>query len=184
MSSNFLVFHTSGGILLRPAAGFNKIPPEVWKTRKFSAFSFFIAMSSSSPINCPSLVCSWPSVIFFYRFISDFSGVFKQILEMFFSLLYFFLLDWQLPFTSFNHGCISSSEFLILFIWPWMYSICSFWYVPSGLKFLCMGNCWISFIKFGCFFFVILFFFNCYNLYVWLLVCLVCTQWLFLYEQW
>ena len=25
-------------------------------------------------------------------------------------------------------SCLSSTEFLILLIWPWMYSICSFWY--------------------------------------------------------
>ena len=48
-----------------------------------------------------------------------------------------------LLFTSFtvyyaNCDCLSSIKFLILFIWPWMYSNCSFWYVLvlSGLSYV------------------------------------------------
>ena len=45
MSSNLLVFHTSGGILSRPAA--------------FLFLVFVSTTSSSSCVNCPSLMSSW-----------------------------------------------------------------------------------------------------------------------------
>ena len=35
-----------------------------------------------------------------------------------------------------NRDCLSSTEFLIFLICPWMYSICSFWYVLVLLGFL------------------------------------------------
>ena len=73
-------------------------------------------------------------------FICNFWGFSKQILEMFFPHLYSFFLTGCyslnivvlfLLLTSFTvchaiRDCLSSTEFLILLIWPWMYSIYSF----------------------------------------------------------
>ena len=50
MSSNFLVFYTSGGISSSPAA--------------FIFLIFLCTKSSSSSINCPSLISSWLLIIF------------------------------------------------------------------------------------------------------------------------
>ena len=88
------------------------------------------------------------------RFISDFS---KQILEMFFLFLYSWMTTFSLalkelfPFlTSFTvchaiHDCLSSTQFLILLIWPWMYSHCSFYL--GFLKFLHVGICWVPLLS-------------------------------------
>ena len=73
---------------------------------------------------------------FFGRFSSDFRKVLKRFLECSFHLerlsswlaAFSFALEVLfLPLTSFtvypaNHDCLSSSEFLILLIWYWMYS--------------------------------------------------------------
>ena len=49
----------------------------------------------TSSVNWPSWMSSWQLIIlfYFYRFISDFNGVSKQILEMFFPLLISFFLS-------------------------------------------------------------------------------------------
>ena len=117
MYSNFLIFYTWGGILLR-AADFLLL--------------IFSTASSSSSINSPNLMSSWSLIIYSVSLSADSWNV-LFINEV-------FLLGWQLskyfflPLTSFTifhaiHDCLSSTEFLILLIWPWMYSTCCFWYV-------------------------------------------------------
>ena len=97
----------------------------------FFAFNFFFwTTSSSSSINCPSLMCSWPLIIF-DGFISDFKKVSKPILKIFLPVLKFFFF---LPLTLFtasyaNRDCSYSTKFLILLIWSCMYSSSPFWYV-------------------------------------------------------
>ena len=113
ISSNFLVFHTSKVILFRSA-------------------TFLLLI-----------------VLFFQYCIRFF--LHSQILERFpriflkCSLHFWSLSSWQtalsfalkvlfLPFTLFTvchaiHNCLSSSKFLILLIWPWIYSACSFWHI-------------------------------------------------------
>ena len=72
-SSNFLVFHTPSGISSRPAV---------------FLFIIFVSATSSSCVNCPSLIIN----NFRDRFICNFSVLSKKILEMFFPLLYSFFL--------------------------------------------------------------------------------------------
>ena len=66
-----------------------------------------------------------------------------------------------------NRDCLFSTEFLILSIWPWMYSNCSTWSVlvlwgGGFFKFQHVAISWVSFIEQRCFFKV--FFLN----YLWL----------------
>ena len=125
MLSNFLVFNISRGISSRPSA--------------FLFLIFLRTTSSSSCVNCPSLMSSWLLMIFvicssvtlgdfpsrflkccFHRYIhSSWLAVFSLALVLLFLLL-----------TSFTvcHAILSSTESLTLLIWFWMYSICSFRY--------------------------------------------------------
>ena len=126
MQRNFLIFHTSGGISSRPAA--------------FLFLIFVSTTSSSSWINCPSLISYWLLIIFIIDlsvtlgdFLSRFlkcsfhisihsSGLaaFSLALNVFFLLLTLFTVCHVI------WDCLSSTESLILLIWFWMYSICFF----------------------------------------------------------
>ena len=128
-SSNFLVFHTSGGISS--------------KASNFSAFNFVSVMLSSSWVNCPSLTSSWLSIIFVIVLSVTLGDFLSRFLKYSFhicicsSWLAAFSFSLEEPFlliTSFTvchaiHDCLSSTKFLILLIWSWMCSFCSCWYV-------------------------------------------------------
>ena len=128
MSSNFLVFHTSGGISSSPAA--------------FLFLIFLCTASSSSCVNCPNLMSSWSQIIFvigssvtfgcfpnkfskccFHRYIrSSWLAAFSLALAVPFLLLTLFTVCHAIL------DCLSSTESLILLIWFCMYSVCSFRY--------------------------------------------------------
>ena len=135
MSSNFLVFHISGGIFSRPAT--------------FQLLIFLSTMLSSSSVNWPSFMSSWLLIIFMiglsvtlgefpsrflkcsfhFCILSSWLATFGFTLEM----LFFLFTSFIVCHTIYNY--LSSTECLILLIWPWMYS-CSFWHVWvfSGLS--------------------------------------------------
>ena len=122
MSSNSLVFHTSGSISLRPAA--------------FLFLIFLSTESSSSCINCPSLMSNCLLIILvigscvtFGGFLSKFSKccfhscihspwlvAFNLTFSVLFLLLTLFTICHAIP------DCLSSTESLILLIWFCMYS--------------------------------------------------------------
>ena len=128
MSSNSFVFYTSGGISSTPAA--------------FLFLIFLSTESNSSCVNSPSFMSSWLLIIFvigsclaLVGFLSKFSKCcFHKFVRSF--LLVAFTLALAilfLLFTSFAvcHAildCLSSTEFLFLLIWFFMYSVCSFRY--------------------------------------------------------
>ena len=132
MSSNCLVFHTSGGISSSPAA--------------FLFLIFLRTESSSSCVNGPSLMFNClliilviGSCVIFGGFPSKFSKCcfHSFILSYWFAALSFALAVFFLLLTSFIvcHAildCLSSTESLILSIWFWMYSVCSFIYMPAN----------------------------------------------------
>ena len=132
MSSNCLVFHTSGGISSSPAA---------------FLFLIFRRTESSSPcVNGPSLMSNClliilviGSCVIFGGFPSKFSKCcfHSFILSCWFAALSFALVVFFLLLTSFIVcqailDCLSSTESLILSIWFWMYSVCSFIYMPAN----------------------------------------------------
>ena len=113
------------------------------KVYNFSAFNFF--NSSSSSVNCPSLISSWLLLficflfVFFFLFfsvaLSVISGGFpSRLLKC--SFHFCNLSSWLAAFrflslTSFsachsNRYFLSTTEFLISLIWLWMYSCCTF----------------------------------------------------------
>ena len=132
MSSNCLVFHTSGGISSSPAA--------------FLFLIFLRTESSSSCVNGPSLMSNClliilviGSCVIFGGFPSRFSKCcfHSFILSCWFAALSFALAVFFLLLTSFIVcqailDCLSSTESLILSIWFWMYSACSFIYMPAN----------------------------------------------------
>ena len=123
MSSNFLVFHTSGVISSRPAV--------------FLVLIFLCPNSSSSCINRLSLISSWLLIIFvigssvtfggfpskfskccFHRCIrSSWQAAFSLVLTVLYLLLTLFTVCHTIL------DCLSSIESLILLIWFWMYSV-------------------------------------------------------------
>ena len=129
MSSNFLVFHTSGGILSCPDA--------------FLFLIFLSTESSSSCVNCPSLMSSWLLIIFvigscltFRVFPSKFlkccfywSNRFSWLAAFSLALAVLFLLLNLFTVCHAILDCLSSTESLILLIWFCMYSVCSFRYM-------------------------------------------------------
>ena len=147
MSSNCLVFHTSGGILSGPAA--------------FLFLIFLRTKSSSSWVNGPSLMSNCLLIILvigscvtFAGFPSRFSKCcfYSFILSCWFAAFNFALAVLFLLLTSFIVcqailDCLSSTESLILSIWFCMYSVCSFRYMPANwycaffsfLAFVCVG---------------------------------------------
>ena len=134
MSSNSLVFHTSGGISSSPAA--------------FLFLIFLTTGSSSSCVNCSSLMSNCLLIILeigscvtFGEFPRKFSkwcfhSCIRSSWLVAFSLAYALIL---LLLTSFTicHAildCLSSTEFLILLILFCMYSVCSFSYMLANLS--------------------------------------------------
>ena len=129
MSSNCLVFHTSGGISSSPKA--------------FLFFIFLSTESSSSWVKSPSLMSNClliilviGSCITFGGFPSRFSKCcfHSFIHSCWFVAFNFALAVLFLPLTSFIVcqailDCLSSTESLILSIWFCMYSVCSFRYM-------------------------------------------------------
>ena len=129
MSSNSLVFHTSRGILSCPATLLFLI--------------FLCTESSSSYVNCPSLISNFLLIIFVIGLCVTFGGFPSKFSKCCFrscirsSLLVAFSLAFAVPFlllTSFTvcHAiidCLSSTESLILLIWFCRYSLCSFRYM-------------------------------------------------------
>ena len=129
---DFLVVLTSGGILSNPAA--------------FLFSIFLITQSSSSCLNCPSLMSTW-SLIFFaigspvtYRGFpckfseSCFQRVSFSCLLRAFSLAFkvFFLLLNSFTVCHVILDCFSSTEYQILYIWFCVNSVCSFRYTLVG----------------------------------------------------
>ena len=132
MSSNCLVFHTSGGISPSPAT--------------FLFLIFLRTESSSSYVNGPSLMSNClliilviGSCITFGGFPSRFSKCcfHSFILSCWFAAFNFALAVLFLLLSSFIVcqailDCLSSNESLILSIWFCMYSVCSFRYMPAN----------------------------------------------------
>ena len=129
MSSNFLAFYNSGGILSSHAA-----------------FLFLIFLSSeftSSCVNCPSLMSNCLVIILMIGSWVTFRGFLGKFSKCcFHSCIHpCWLVGFSLAFavlfpllTSFNicHAilnCLSSTESLILLIWFCMYSVCYFRYM-------------------------------------------------------
>ena len=132
MSSNCLVFHTSGGISSSPAA--------------FLFLIFLRTESSSSLVNGPSLMFNCLLIILvigsfvtFGGFPSRFSkccfhsftlscwfAAFNFALAVLFLLLNSFIVCQAIL------DCLSSTESPILSIWFCMYSVCSFRYMPAN----------------------------------------------------
>ena len=132
MSLNFLIFHTSGDISSSPAA--------------FLFLSFVNAESSSSCINCPSLMSSWLLIIFvivsgitFRGFPSKFSkycfhrcirSSWLVALSLAFAMLFLLLTSFTVCHAILY--CLSFSESLILLIWFCLYSVWSFKYILAN----------------------------------------------------
>ena len=132
MSSNCLVFHTSGGISTSLAA--------------FLFLIFLCTESSSSCINGPSLMSDCLLIILvtgscvtfggflskfskccFHRYIhSSWPVAFSLALAVLFLLLTSFTVCYAIL------DCLSSTESLILSIWFCMYSVCSFRYMLAN----------------------------------------------------
>ena len=128
ISSNSLVFLNSGWISSSPAA--------------FLFLIFLCTESSYSCVNCPSLMSNWSLIIFvigsgvsFGGFPNKFSNCcFHRYIRsswlVAFSLAFAVLLHLLTSFTICHAilDCLSSSESLILLIWFYMHSVCSFRY--------------------------------------------------------
>ena len=132
MSSNSLVFHTSGGISSSPAA--------------FLFLNFLSTESSSSCVNCPSLMSHCLLIILvidpcvtFGGFLSNFSkccfySSFRSSWLVAFSLALavLFLLRTSFIVCHAILDCLSSTESLILSIWFCIYSVRSFRYMLAN----------------------------------------------------
>ena len=132
MSSNCLVFHTSGGISSSPAA---------------FLFEFFLRTESSSSLvngrslmsNCLLIILVIGSFVTFGWFPCRFSkcGFHSFTLSCWLTAFNFALAVLFLLLTLFFVcqailDCLSSTESLILSIWFCMYSVCSFRYMPAN----------------------------------------------------
>ena len=125
---NFLVYHISGRILLRLVT--------------FLLLIFSSLASRSSSVNCPSLMLSWLLLhfwiglsviwgVFLSRFLkcSFHFGSLSPLLKAFsFAPDVLFLLLTSFTICHSLRNCLFSTEFLLLSIWPWMYSKCPFWF--------------------------------------------------------
>ena len=132
MSLNYRVFHTSGDISSSPAA--------------FLFLIFLSIESSSSCVNCPSLMSNCLLIIIVIGSCVTFRGLLSKFLKCcFYSCIHSsWLVAFSLAFTvlfllltSFTicHAvldCLSSTESLILLIWFCMYSVCSFRYMLAN----------------------------------------------------
>ena len=132
MSSNCLVFHTSGGISSSTAA--------------FLSLIFLRTESSSSWVNGPSLMSTCLLIILVIGSCVTFGGFPSRFSKCCFHS--FILFGW---FAAFNFAlavlvllltsfivcqaildCLSSTKSLILSIWFCMYYVCSFRYMPAN----------------------------------------------------
>ena len=132
MSSNCLVFHTSGGISSSPAA--------------FQVLILLRTEPSSSWVNGPSLMSNCLRIILVIGSCVTFSGFPRRfskccfhsfIHSCWFVAFSFALAVLFLLLTSFIAcqailDCLSSTGSLILSIWFCMYSVCSFIYTPGN----------------------------------------------------
>ena len=131
MSSNYLVFYTSGGISSSSAA---------------FLFLIFLSNKSSSCVNGPSLISNCLLIILVIGSCVTFKGFPSKFSECCFHkcIRSCWLVAFSLAFvvlvlllTSFTvcHAildCLSSTESLILSIWFCMYSVCSFRYMLAN----------------------------------------------------
>ena len=131
ISSNCLVFHTSGGISSSHAA--------------FLFLIFLRTESSSSCMNGPSLMSYCLLIILVIGSCVIFGGVPSRFSKccfhsfnlscwcaaFSFALAVLFLLVTSFIVCQALLDCLSSAESLILSIWFWMYSVCSFIYMPA-----------------------------------------------------
>ena len=126
MSSNCLVFHTSGGISSSPAA--------------FLFLTFLRTESSSSWVNGPSLMSNCLLIILVIGSCVTFGGFPRRFSKCYFHS--FILSCW---FAAFSFAftvlflllssfivCQAILDSLILSIWFCMYSVCSFIYMPTN----------------------------------------------------
>ena len=132
MSSNCLVFHTTGVISSSPAA--------------FLFLIFLRTESSSSLVNGPSLMSNCLLIILvigsFVTFVGFPSRFSKCCFDSFtlscwlaafnFALSVLILLLTSIIFCQAILDCLSSTESLILSIWFFMYSVCSFRYMTAN----------------------------------------------------
>ena len=132
MSSNCLVFHTSGGISSSPAV--------------FLFLIFLRTKSSSSLVNGPSLMSNCLLIILVIGSCVTFGGLASSfsrfcfhsfILSCWFAAFSFALAVLFLPLTLFIVcqailDCLSSTESLILSILLYMNFVCSFRYMPAN----------------------------------------------------
>ena len=132
MSSNCLVFHTSGGISSSPEAFLFLI---VLRTETNSS----LVNGSSLISNCSLIILVIGSFVTFGGFPSRFSKCcfHSFTLSCWLATFYFALAVLFLLLTSFIVcqaiiDCLSSTESLILSIWFCMYSVCSFRYIPAN----------------------------------------------------
>ena len=132
MSSNSLVFHTSGGISSSPAA--------------FLSLIFLSTELSSSCISCPSLMSNCLLIILVIGSCVTFRGFLSRFLmccfhscihsswlvgfSLAFAVLFLLLTSFTVYYAILD--CLSSIESLILLIWFCMYSICSFRYMLAN----------------------------------------------------
>ena len=132
ISSNSLVFHTSGGISSIPAA--------------FLFLIFLSAELSSSCVNCPSLMSNCLLIILeigscvtFRGFLSKFSkccfhscihSSWLVVFSLAFTVLFLLLTSFTICHAILD--CLSSTESLILSIWFCMHSVCSFRYMLAN----------------------------------------------------
>ena len=112
----------------------------------FNFFFFLRTESSSSCVNVPSLMSNCLLIILVIGLcviIGGFPSKFSKccfhsfILSCWFAAFSFALAVFFLLLTSFIVcqailDCLSSTESLILSIWFWMYSVCSFIYTPAN----------------------------------------------------
>ena len=132
MSSNYLVFHTSGEILSSPVA--------------FLFLIFLSTESSSSRVNSLSLMSNCLLIILVIGSCVTFGGFPSRVSKCCFysfihscwfvafslALAVLFLLHTSFIVCHAILDCLSSTESLILSIWFCMYSVCSFRYMLAN----------------------------------------------------
>ena len=132
MLLNCLVFHTSGGISSSPAA--------------FPFLIFLRTELSSSLVNGPSLMSNCLLIILVIGSFVIFGGIPSRfskccshiftlscwLVAFNFALAVLFLLLTSFIVCQAILDCLSSTESLILSIWFYMYSVCSFRYIPAN----------------------------------------------------
>ena len=105
-----------------------------------TAFLFLIFLStesSSSYVNCPSLMSNCLLIILvigscvtFWGFLSKFSKYWLVAFSLAFAVFFPLLISFTVCHAILDR--LSSTETLILLIWFWMYSVCSFRYMLAN----------------------------------------------------